>query len=98
MLLIHRAPRASLRVRLDALNDRTFLVASLMSVAAIVFATELRFVQRILDTVGADRQPVADLHRGGPRDHRERHDGSGQRAHLEADVLDERSRLTMVWA
>ncbi len=31
-------------------NDRTFLTATLMSVAAIVFATELRFFQRILDT------------------------------------------------
>src|SRR3954466_279796 len=36
---------------LDTFNDRTFLVASLMSVGAIVFATELRFFQRILDTV-----------------------------------------------
>jgi Ca2+-transporting ATPase len=36
---------------LDTFDDRTFLVASLMSVAAIVFATELRFFQRILDTV-----------------------------------------------
>ena len=31
-------------------NDRTFLTATLMSLAAIVFATELRFFQRILDT------------------------------------------------
>jgi Ca2+-transporting ATPase len=36
---------------LDTFNDRTFLVASLASVGAIVFATELRFFQRILDTV-----------------------------------------------
>jgi P-type Ca2+ transporter type 2C len=36
---------------LDTFNDRTFLVASLMSAAAIIFATELRFLQRILDTV-----------------------------------------------
>lgn len=36
---------------LDTFNDRTFLIASLMSVAAIIFATELRFFQRILDTV-----------------------------------------------
>jgi Ca2+-transporting ATPase len=36
---------------LDTFNDRTFLVASLMSVGAIVFATELRFFQRILHTV-----------------------------------------------
>jgi P-type Ca2+ transporter type 2C len=36
---------------LDTFNDRTFLIASLMSVGAIVFATELRFFQRILDTV-----------------------------------------------
>jgi P-type Ca2+ transporter type 2C len=35
---------------LDTFNDRTFLVSSLMSVAAIVLATELRFFQRILDT------------------------------------------------
>jgi Ca2+-transporting ATPase len=32
-------------------NDRTFLTTTLMSAAAIVFATELRFFQRILDTV-----------------------------------------------
>ena len=36
---------------LDTFNDRTFLTASLMSVGAIIFATELRFFQRILDTV-----------------------------------------------
>jgi Ca2+-transporting ATPase len=36
---------------LDTFNDRTFLTASLMSVGAIVFATELRFFQRILDTL-----------------------------------------------
>jgi Ca2+-transporting ATPase len=36
---------------LDTFNDRTFLITSLMSIAAIVFATELRFFQRILDTV-----------------------------------------------
>ncbi len=36
---------------LDTFNDRRFLVTTLMSVAAIVFATELRFFQRILDTV-----------------------------------------------
>jgi P-type Ca2+ transporter type 2C len=35
---------------LDTVSDRTFLVASLMSVAAIVFGTELRFFHRILDT------------------------------------------------
>jgi P-type Ca2+ transporter type 2C len=35
---------------LDTFNDRTFLITSLMSVAAIIFATELRFFQRILDT------------------------------------------------
>ena len=35
---------------LDTFNDRTFLITSLMSVAAIVFGTELRFFQRILDT------------------------------------------------
>jgi P-type Ca2+ transporter type 2C len=34
---------------LDTISDRTFLVASLMSVAAIIFGTELRFFQRILD-------------------------------------------------
>jgi P-type Ca2+ transporter type 2C len=36
---------------LDTFNDRTFIVTSLLSVAAIIFATELRFFQRILDTV-----------------------------------------------
>jgi Ca2+-transporting ATPase len=36
---------------LDTFNDRTFLKASLLSVAAIVLATELGFFQRILDTV-----------------------------------------------
>src|SRR3954451_25325723 len=36
---------------LDTFSDRTFVLASLMSVASIVFATELRFFQRILDTV-----------------------------------------------
>jgi P-type Ca2+ transporter type 2C len=36
---------------LDVLRDKTFLWTSLMSVAAIIFATELRFFQRILDTV-----------------------------------------------
>jgi Ca2+-transporting ATPase len=34
---------------LDDWNDRTFLTTTLMSAAAIVFATELRFFQRILD-------------------------------------------------
>jgi Ca2+-transporting ATPase len=36
---------------LDILNDRTFLAVSLASATAIIFATELRFFQRILDTV-----------------------------------------------
>src|SRR5918994_1337833 len=36
---------------LDTFNDRTFLLTSLMSVAAIILATELQFFQRILDTV-----------------------------------------------
>ncbi len=36
---------------LDTVSDRTFLMASLMSVAAIVLATELQFFHRILDTV-----------------------------------------------
>jgi Ca2+-transporting ATPase len=36
---------------LDTFRDRTFLIASAMSVAAIVFATELRPFQRVLDTV-----------------------------------------------
>ena len=35
----------------ETFKDRTFLVTSLMSVASIIFATELRFFQRILDTV-----------------------------------------------
>ena len=41
---------------LDTFSDRTFLITSLMSVAAIIFGTELRFFQRILDTDGAHRQ------------------------------------------
>jgi Ca2+-transporting ATPase len=36
---------------LDTFGDRRFLVTSLMSVAAIILATELGFFQRILDTV-----------------------------------------------
>jgi Ca2+-transporting ATPase len=36
---------------LETFNDRTFLTTSLMSVAAIIFATELQFFQRILDSV-----------------------------------------------
>jgi Ca2+-transporting ATPase len=36
---------------LDTINDRTFLFTSLLSVGAIIFATELRFFQRFLDTV-----------------------------------------------
>src|SRR3954470_14228151 len=36
---------------LDTFNDRTFIVASLLSAAAIILATEFRFFQRFLDTV-----------------------------------------------
>jgi P-type Ca2+ transporter type 2C len=36
---------------LDTFNDRTFLITSLMSGAAIIFATELQFFQRVLDTL-----------------------------------------------
>jgi P-type Ca2+ transporter type 2C len=36
---------------LDTFNDRTFIVTSLLSAAAIILGTELRFFQRILDTV-----------------------------------------------
>jgi P-type Ca2+ transporter type 2C len=36
---------------LDTFNDRTFLLTSLLSAVAIIFATELRFFQRVLDTV-----------------------------------------------
>ena len=36
---------------LDTFNDRTFLIATGMSIAAIVFATELAFFHRLLDTV-----------------------------------------------
>ena len=36
---------------LDTFNDRTFVTARLLSAAAIIFATELGFLQRILDTV-----------------------------------------------
>jgi Ca2+-transporting ATPase len=35
----------------DGVSDRTFLKASLMSAVAIILATELQFLQRILDTV-----------------------------------------------
>ena len=42
----------------------------LMSVAAIVFATELQFFQRLLDTVPLTGDAVADLHRRRRRDHR----------------------------
>jgi Ca2+-transporting ATPase len=36
---------------LDTVNDRTFLVTSLMSAAAIIFVTELEFFQRVFNTV-----------------------------------------------
>jgi len=36
---------------LDTFNDRTFVVASLLSAVAIVLTTELGFLQRVLDTV-----------------------------------------------
>jgi P-type Ca2+ transporter type 2C len=36
---------------LDTFNDRTFVMASLLSAGAIIFGTELRFFQRILDTI-----------------------------------------------
>jgi Ca2+-transporting ATPase len=36
---------------LDTFNDRTFIIASLLSAAAIILATEFRFFQRFLDTV-----------------------------------------------
>ena len=36
---------------LEGFNDRTFLTASLMSAVAIILATELQFLQRVLDTV-----------------------------------------------
>jgi Ca2+-transporting ATPase len=36
---------------LETFGDRRFLITSLMSAAAILFATELGFFQRILDTV-----------------------------------------------
>jgi hypothetical protein len=36
---------------LDTVNDRTFLITSLISVAASVFVTELQFFQRGFDTV-----------------------------------------------
>jgi Ca2+-transporting ATPase len=52
-LLFSFTARDALRTvfSLDTFNDRRFLTTSLMSVAAIVLATELRFFQRILDTV-----------------------------------------------
>lgn len=36
---------------LDTFNDRTFVIASLLSAVAIVLTTELGFLQRVLDTV-----------------------------------------------
>ena len=36
---------------LDTFDDRRFIVTSLMSAAAIILATQLEFLQRILDTV-----------------------------------------------
>ena len=36
---------------LDTFNDRTFVVASLLSAVSIVLASELGFLQRVLDTV-----------------------------------------------
>jgi P-type Ca2+ transporter type 2C len=36
---------------LDTFNDRTFIITSLLSAAAIILATELGFFQRILDTL-----------------------------------------------
>jgi P-type Ca2+ transporter type 2C len=36
---------------LDTFNDRTFLITTLLSAGAIIFATELEFFHRILDTV-----------------------------------------------
>ena len=48
---------------LDTFNDRTFLITSLLSAVAIILATELGFLQRMLDTVELTGDPVADLHR-----------------------------------
>jgi Ca2+-transporting ATPase len=36
---------------LDTFSDRTFIVASLLSAVSIILATELGFLQRVLDTV-----------------------------------------------
>ncbi len=36
---------------LDTFNDRTFLVTTAMSVASIVFVTELQVFHRVFDTV-----------------------------------------------
>jgi Ca2+-transporting ATPase len=36
---------------LDTFNDRTFVVTSLLSAGAVILATELGFLQRVLDTV-----------------------------------------------
>ena len=36
---------------LDTFGDRTFILTSLLSVGAIIFATELQFFQRVLDTI-----------------------------------------------
>ena len=40
---------------LDTFSDRRFLVTTLMSIAAIIFVTELRFFQRVFDTVELTR-------------------------------------------
>jgi Ca2+-transporting ATPase len=52
-LVFSFAARDELRsmLSLDTFNDRRFVVASLMSAAAIIAATELGFLHRILDTV-----------------------------------------------
>jgi Ca2+-transporting ATPase len=36
---------------LDTFSDRTFILTSLLSVVAIIIATELSFLRRILDTI-----------------------------------------------
>lgn len=50
---------------LDTFNDRQFVVTSLMSVAAIVLATEVGFLQRLLDTMSLSAEQWAICVAGG---------------------------------
>ena len=52
---------------LDTFSDRTFLITTAMSVAAIVVATELRVPPAVARHGPADRRAMVDLHRRRPR-------------------------------